>query len=142
MDKIISIENIIEDGGTESFEQFRSEICHCLKRLGDKTFSETALRDDWPGRMWKKGQYAEAFYVLAIMDYVTSQGINCDMQKYSDIRAKKLKEPLFPLGVLYMEKLMPQADKKKEYAKKCIDSYCGRFFLKYNIMEDDIRDVI
>ena len=142
MEKVTGIENIIENGCTESFEHFRSEICHSLKVLGDTRFVEIAFRDDWPRRMWKKSLYAEAFYVLAILDYLSSQGITCDNERYSDLRSEKLKDPLFPLGVLYMEKIMPQADKKGEYTKKCMNSYCGHYFMKYNIMEDNIRDAI
>ena len=61
---------------------------------------------------------------------------------YEYYRQNKLAEPLFPLDIIMMDKLSPESNIKDEILQECNKNECSKEFLKYNIIEGDIRDVV
>ena len=57
--------------------------------------------------------------------------------RYDFYRKQKLANPLYPKDVIYKDKLMPEL----KYRERILNE-CNPEFLKYNIVEGDIYDVI
>ena len=119
-----------------SFDIFKSNICHLVKDKGDIEFVIETLSSDEIRALYRRGWYAEAFYLLAMVDYLSNEHEVPLCTNYNDIRTKRLPEPLYPTGVLLMDEVQKTDSHRKESLKKAIPE-----FLKYNIVESEIRDV-
>ena len=84
---------------------------------------------------YNKSLYPESLYLLAMVDYISRvNGIPlCD--SYNEIRKTKLKNVLFPSSVVAAAAV--SGDKIKEQALKSSIPE----FLKFNIVETDVRNV-
>ena len=121
----------------KSFEWFRSEVCHKLKFLGDKEFVIRLVEEDYISIFWEMKWYAESLYLLAMLD-ILSKKYNAPLcTRYDYYRTQKLKNTLYPLDILIKEELTPELKWKEEILKNCNPE-----FLKYNIVEGDIYDVV
>lgn len=121
----------------KSFEWFRSEVCHKLKFLGDKEFVIKLVEEDYISVFWKMEWYAESLYLLALLD-ILSKKYNAPLcTRYNYYRTQKLKNILYPLDILIKEELTPEIKWKEEILKDCNPE-----FLKYNIVEGGIYDVV
>ena len=121
---------------------FKSEMCHTLKRLGDYEFIKEVINDNWVRYFWDKEWYFESLYTLAMIDYLTyiyHAPVYEPLDKY---RQYKLSEPVFPFSMLLIDSIKRNDEQKQQALKECSEDECGRFFLKYNIVEKDIRDVV
>lgn len=125
----------------KDFELFKSEACHCVRRYGDKKFIEELLNDDQITYCFNKKMYAETFYLLAMLDYLKKVNNIAITDKYDYLRKQQLNVLLFPRDIVLMDKLMPNKNIKQKYINECKSNPCSREFLKYNIIEGDIRDV-
>ncbi len=54
------------------FEIFKSNACHLVKDLSDIDYIIETLKSDDVNRYWNKKWYPEAFYTLAMLDYLSS----------------------------------------------------------------------
>ena len=121
----------------KSFEWFRSEVCHRLKFLGDKEFVIKLVEEDYISIFWEMKWYAESLYLLAMLD-ILSKKYNAPLcTRYDYYRTQKLENILYPLDILIKEELTPELKWKEEILKDCNPE-----FLKYNIVEGDIYDVV
>jgi plasmid maintenance system antidote protein VapI len=118
------------------FEIFKSNICHKAKDIGDLDFILSVLETDDIRRYWSKKWYPEAFYLLAMIDYLSRENNIPLCNKYDDIRSKSLKTTLYPKDVVMAAKLSPALDRRKEYKKAAIPE-----FMRFNIVESEIRNV-
>lgn len=118
-------------------ELFKSNVCHRLKSLGDKNFIVEVLKSDIISVYYSRRWYAEAFYMLAMLDYLSR--INdvplCD--KYHDMRTQKLQDVIYPAGILMLDFVF----KTDKYRKESLE-YAIPEFMRFNIVEADIRDVV
>lgn len=124
------------------FDLFKSEICHIYKNLGTYNFISEIVTDDWIGYFWEKQWFSESFYTLAMLDYLSDVNNTPYLKKYNNYRCLKLAEPLYPLDIIYLDKLNKNNNEKELAIKECSESKCGKHFLKYNIIERSITDVI
>ena len=74
--------------------------------------------------------------LLAMIDYLSRENDIPICTKYNDIRSRKMKEMLYPASVVLMDKAMKTDTNRKESIRKAIPE-----FLKYNIVEVDVRNV-
>lgn len=121
---------------------FKSEMCHMLKRLGDYNFIYEVISDNWVEYFWNKEWYFESLYVLAMIDYLTyiyNAPVYEPLNKY---RQYKLNKPVYPFSMLLIDSINDNDNQKQKAIRECSKDECGRFFLKYNIVEKDIRDVV
>ncbi len=125
-----------------SFDHFRSEMCHILKELGDYVFIQNINSKNVIDSCWENEWEAEALYLLAMMDYLSDLHCLSKCADYDKYRKYKLKEPLFPGGILMMDKVMPDKHIKEKTIEDLKNNQLAQYFLKYNIIEGDIRDVI
>ena len=134
----ISMEDMIADSieVRSDFEIFKSNVCHKAKDNGDFDFIISVLESDDIRRYWSKKWYPEAFYLLAMIDYLSRENEVPLCNKYDDIRSQSLKTPLYPKDILMAAKLSPTPDRREECRKRAIPE-----FIRFNIVESEVRNV-
>ena len=119
-----------------SFETFKSNVCHLVKEKGDMDFIADCLKGGEIRTYWNRKWYLESFYLLAMVDYLSRENGLPICSEYNDIRKCSLTEPIYPRDVRMAERLDPDLDRKRECMEHAIPE-----FLKYNIVEGEIRNV-
>lgn len=118
------------------FTCFKSGVGHHLKRSGDIGFILDTLQSDDIMYYYEKEWYPECMYLLAMLDYISR--INdvplCD--KYDFLRNKKLSEIIYPTDILLQCYILKTDEPKEEALREAIPE-----FLRFNIVESDIRNV-
>ena len=118
------------------FEQFKSSICHRVKDLGDIPFIIRLLESNQIRKFYEKKWYPEAFYLLAMLDYLSRENDVPLCKNYNDIRTTKLLHPVYPSSIVVMCEVMNSDAPKEECLQKAIPE-----FLRFNIVECDVRNV-
>lgn len=118
------------------FENFKSSVCHELKRKGDETFVLDALEKHTVLTYWEMDWYPEALYLLAMVDYVCRIN-NVPLYKpYDRLRIVKLAEPLFPRSIEVFRGSEYEEAARQQALQSAIPE-----FLRHNIVEGEVRDV-
>ena len=118
----------------DSFELYKSNLCHRLKREGDKRFIYNTLKSDMIRCYYEDQRYAEALYLLAMVDYLSRVNNIPRCSNYDDIRRKRFAEPIFPQSVNVYAIATGSDSIKDDCLAEAIPE-----FLEYNIVEADIR---
>ncbi len=118
------------------FEIFKSNVCHRVKDLDELDFIVETLQKDEISRYWSMKWYPEAFYLLAMVDYLSRINDIPLCTKYDDIRRHALKEPLYPRDVMMALKLNSKQDIREQCRQEAIPE-----FLRFNIIESEVRNV-
>lgn len=118
------------------FEEFKSEICHQVKREGDLNFIIRTLQENTIRIYWEKDWILEAFYLLAMVDYLSRIHDLPRCKEYADIRQYSLPEPLYPRDIRLTAILNKNLDRRKESKKESIPE-----FLRFNIIESEVQNV-
>ena len=118
------------------FEIFKSNVCHLVKDLSDIDYIIETLKADDVNRYWNKKWYPEAFYLLAMVDYLSRVNELPLCTKYDEIRTHSLKEPLYPRDVMLAEMLHSELDVREKSRQEAIPE-----FLRFNIIESEVRNV-
>ena len=120
-----------------SFELFKSNVCHKLKRLGDIDFLMETLKSGEIEMYYKRKWYPECFYLLAMVDYISRENHVSLCKEYDDLRKQKLAETIFPSSII-MLCAAENSDAPKETAiKEAIPE-----FINFNIVESEVRNVV
>ena len=120
-----------------SFELFKSNVCHKLKELGDISFLLETLRDNQIREYYQRKWYPECFYLLAMLDTISKENSFPLCEEYDDLRKQKLDTMLFPDGVIALSVAQNSEQPKENAIREALPE-----FLKYNIVECDIRNII
>ena len=139
----IPMETLVEQNVQEkesprrtSFEVFKSNICHLVKDKGDIDFILDTLTQDLIRTLYGRRWYPESFYLLAMVDYLSRENGIPICTKYDDLRCQKMQERIFPAGIVLLDEAMKTDRNKQECLRHAIPE-----FLKYNIVESEIRNV-
>lgn len=119
-----------------SFEVFKSNVCHFVKAKGDIDFIIDTLSADEVRALYDRNWHAEAFYLLAMVDYLSRINEIPLCTNYNDIRSQKLKETIYPAGVVLLDTAM----KTDKYRQECMQNAIPEF-LHFNIVESEVRNV-
>lgn len=119
------------------FELFKSATCHRVKEKGDIKFITDVLQDNDIRKFFSWEWYPESLYTLAMTDYLSNENGIALCSDYDDIRATRLEEPVFPSSVLAMCAATGNDKSKEDALRKAIPE-----FLKYNIVESEVRNVV
>lgn len=119
-----------------NFETFKSNICHLVKDQGDLDFIIEVLQSKDIRRYWEREWYPEAFYLLAMVDYLSRVNELPICTDYNDIRACSLKKPIYPRDFELAAKISPELDQRALCMKESIPE-----FKRFNIMESEVRNV-
>ena len=135
----VTIEDLIkpEQEPRPDFENFKSSTCHRLKELGVKDFLIEVLKSDEIKNYYSRSWFRECFYLLALTDYLSKENDIPLCDDYDEIRTQKLKETLYPKGIMALYSVSNDKSILKEAKQESIKE-----FLKYNIVERDIENVI
>ena len=120
-----------------NFELFKSNVCHSLKRLGDIDFIINTLETDDIRKYFNRKWYPECFYLLAMLDYISRMNDVPLCEEYNDLRHQTLSERIYPSSVIAMSMVSDNNEAKTEAERKSIPE-----FLKFNIVESEVRNVI
>ena len=129
--------NIIFAETRIDFELFKSEMCHRLKELGDTEFIISLLESDAIRKYYDKQWYPEALYLLAMLDYVSRINAVELCADYDDLRSQKLQETIYPSSIIAQALITGDETIKDKAIEESIPE-----FIRFNIVEKDIRDVV
>jgi plasmid maintenance system antidote protein VapI len=119
------------------FETFKSNICHQVRNMGDVNFIIHILENDEIRKYYNRKWFPEALYLLAMVDYLSKENNLPHCANYDDIRKTKLQRPLFPVSILTLSAALNSEQPKKDSLKDAIPE-----FMRFNIVESEIRDVV
>lgn len=120
-----------------SFELFKSNVCHRLKEQGDIDFLIETLKEDMIRQYYNKKWYPESFYLLAMVDYISRENNVPICNEYDDLRQQKMQKLIYPVDVLVTASVLKDDSVKEDAVKHAISE-----FLKYNIVESEVRNII
>lgn len=120
-----------------AFGIFKGNVCHSLKEQGDIQFIIHTLESGEIRRLFNKGWYEESLYLLAMLDYVSRENNVPLCSDYADIRATKLDRVIYPSSVLMLVKVLKSEEPKDKARQEAIPE-----FLRFNIVEADVRNVV
>lgn len=120
-----------------TFDTFRGNLCHLVKDKGDIEFIIETLENNQIRSLFEKKWYPECMYTLAMLDYLSRINNLPICSNYDDIRVHKLNKPLYTTDVLLKSDMMDTDVYKKEAIDNAIPE-----FLRFNIVEGGIRDVV
>lgn len=123
-----------ENGQLYSFDVYKSTVCHEVKNLGDLQFIINTLKENKIRDLYNKRLYPEALYLLAMLDYLSRENGLPICTNYDDIRACRLKKPVFPNSVIALSLVDASAFSKAE--ENAIPE-----FKRFNIIEADVRNI-
>ena len=119
------------------FDLFKSNVCHRLKSHGDTKFLIELLESGIICRYYEKQWYPEALYLLAMLDYLSRVNEVALCTDYDDLRSKKLQETIFPSSIIAQALVAGDETIKSKAIEESIPE-----FIRFNIVEKDIRDVV
>ena len=120
-----------------SFENFKSTVCHRVKELGDIDFIIDTLERRDIRKYYDRKWYPESLYLLAMLDYISRENdVPLDIE-YDDLRRCKLEKPVYPAGL----RAVSAADKNDIALKEAVKTAIPEF-MRFNIVESDVRNVI
>ena len=119
------------------FELYKSSICHRLKELGDLDFILDTLQRDEIRTYYQRKWYPESLYLLAMLDYISRLNGVPLCKEYDDLRSTKLDHAIYPASVLAMCAVSKDAQAKDLSRNGAIPE-----FLRFNIIENEVRNVI
>lgn len=123
----------------QDFELFKSNVCHAVKTLGELKFIETYIAENRVEKYYEEYNFLCAFYMLAMLDYLSKKNNISPFAPYDYLRELKLHEPVYPLSAEILIMSMP--NKKEEIEKYYIENAIAEF-LRHNIVEGDIESVM
>lgn len=139
----VSIEDLIRDRmeapqeRRSTFDVFKSNVCHRVKDIGDIDFIIEVLESNAIRQYYEKKWMAECLYLLAMVDYLSRENDLPICVEYNDLRSKKLAKPLYPLSVVLADAVSQTTIHADRSYKAAIPE-----FLRFNIVESDIRNVV
>ncbi|MDO4338879.1 MAG: hypothetical protein Q4C91_12460 [Eubacteriales bacterium] len=111
-----------------NFETFKSNVCHLVKDQGDLDFIIEVLQSKDIRRYWDRKWYPEAFYLLAMVDYLSR------VNRYAkDLLLKALETP--DLEALFLEQCEDETEAKAAILE------IERKYPKV-VREDNVSDII
>lgn len=120
----------------QSFETFKSNVCHQVKDMGDMNFIIDTLESDKIRKLYRKKWYPESLYLLAMIDYLCRENDLPICAEYSDIRRFRLREPIFPASIIAISAASHSDKPMRESYDNAIPE-----FKRFNIVENEVRNV-
>jgi len=117
------------------FENFKSNVCHMLKDMGDIEFLLYIIKSNDIQEYYEKEELLECFYLLGMIDYLCKENNLPFIENYNYIRKYKLEEPVFPLGIHAKCLVFKSEEPKNKSLREAIPE-----FKRFNIIENGVRD--
>lgn len=120
-----------------SFERFKSNVCHQVKEQGDIAFITATLERDRIRSYYQRRWYPESLYLLAMLDYLSRVNGIPLCEEYNDLRGCKLQETIYPTSILSISAVSGTEQAKERSRRAAIPE-----FMRFNIVESEVRDVV
>ena len=120
-----------------AFELFKSNVCHNLKMLGDIQFLIDTMESGDIITYYNRSWYPECLYLLAMVDYISRENEVPLCEEYNQYRKLKLTDTIYPSSVLTASAVSKDESIKEKALKNAIPE-----FLRFNIVEGDVRNVV
>ena len=134
----VTMEDLLADSMEyrQSFDTYKSNVCHMVKDMGDLNFIINTLESDRIRKLYKRRWYPESLYLLAMVDYLCRENDLPICNEYNDIRAARFGDVIYPSSVIAMS-VFSRSDlpKKDSYAQSIPE------FIRFNIVESEVRNV-
>lgn len=117
-----------------TFALFRGEQCNLVRRLGEIDYIVDLVKKRKIDYYWKLDMKMEAFYLLAMLDYLSNRNNLPRCTDYEEIRKNRLLDPVYPADTELTEKLLDKDIRQKMLAKAIPE------FLAFNIVESEVID--
>lgn len=139
----VSMESLIEQemerctqmSKRSDFEVFKSNVCHLVKDKGDIEFIRMVQEYNMLESFFADNKEKEGFYLLGMVDHLCKVNGIPNIERFDKYRNSKLKNIIYPRGILILS-LLSEPGAKERALKHAIPE-----FLKYNIVEENVRDV-
>lgn len=133
----ISLKRMMNEEDTDmTFELFKSAICQRAKALGYREFIKQVLLSDEISRYFERKKYAEALYLLAMVDYLSNKHNIPLYNKFHNMRTMKLTNIVYPQDIELLAALYKSDAVKKEAWENAIPE-----FKRHNIVENEVENV-
>jgi hypothetical protein len=119
----------------QEFEVFKGNVCNVVKQQGAFAFIKNVLLSGVVERYWDDGNYLNAFYLVAMVDYLSRLNDIPLYTKYNEIRHYQMEKRIFPLSISIEAAVM------EKDPDDMIDDAIPEF-LQFNIVEGDIFNVV
>ena len=119
----------------EDFDLFKSDTLQRLKREKEEDFIKRMATTDVINNYYQNNKYKEALYLLALLDYLSKKNSLPLLKQYDYLRDYKLDK-------VYVSKSLYLLLAYKSTTVTSIYKECIKEFLKYNIVEAEIDNVI
>jgi transcriptional regulator with XRE-family HTH domain len=135
----VRIETLLVDAmeNRTTFENFKSNVCHRVRFLGDIGFLEYIAKTDKILDYLEKRWYREALYMLGMIDYLCRENELPLNARYEELRKAKLNNIIYPAGVLILCAATNSEEPKEQSLREAIPE-----FLRHNIVEAEVRNVV
>ena len=120
----------------QSFEAYKSTVCHLVKNMGDFDFVIDTLESDIIRKLFQKECYPESLYLLAMLDYLSRENDLPLCNKYDDLRRARLSSTIYPSSVIALSAFSHSEQPKIDSYEQAIPE-----FLRFNIVEGEVRNV-
>ena len=120
-----------------AFEIFKSNVAHSLKELGDIDFLIKTIKSDEITVYYQRGWYPECLYLLAMVDYISRINEIPLCNAYEKYRSMRLNKKLYPMGIIVACAVSDDENMKAQAELSAIPE-----FLRFNIIENEVRNVI
>lgn len=117
------------------FDLYKSEICHDYRRLKDAEFLKKYLINKEIEKLVIDKEYIKAFYLLSFVDYICLKNDLPLANKYDKLRKQKLDK-------IYVSESILLLLLNKKITVSQIFNECNKEFLKHNIIESEVENVI
>lgn len=118
-------------------DMFRSELTHLKEHTSAKEFVTILLKYDFIRNFWKKEWHFEAFYTLALFDYLSDVYHAPQLSIYDDIRQYSLDEFDYPSSLKVLDAVSHNTKACDKARKECETDPYGKYFYKYRIIEKE-----
>ena len=125
-----------EEETSMTFELFKSAICQRAKSLGYREFIKQVLLSDDISNYFERKEYAEALYLLAMVDYLSNKYDVPLYNKFDNMRTMKLANIVYPQDIELLALLSKNDKVKKDAWENSIPE-----FKRHNIVENEVENV-
>lgn len=115
----------------DSFDLFKSSVCHELKELGFKDFLKKHIAQESVLLYFNEGKRLESLYLLSMIDYLCEEHRLPLIREYDAVRQYKLERLYVPKSVYLL--LKAKGVKMSSLYRESIPS-----FLAHNILEANV----
>lgn len=120
----------------QSFETFKSNVCHLVKAYGELAFIKNVLCSNEVQKLYKKQWFPECLYLVAMVDYLSRKNDIPLYTGYNKLRTCKLTAPLYPSGIFMLYRLTNDIS----ILKKSFDESIPEF-KRFNIIENEVENI-